>query len=1211
MWTEKQQEAIDKRNCNILVAASAGSGKTAVLVERVITRVITDGVDINKLLIVTFTNASASELKERLLKRIYEALDNDVSNAFLKKQIKNINIADIETIHSFCLKLIRSNFNVLEIDPNVSVCDESYSSVLKLKAINKVLENLYIEANNDDLKKEKLFKVLELFSSKDDNLISYILKIYSYINSFSYPLDTLKANIEAYNIDEAKIDLTDTNYGKVIFDDVLSTISLLIVDFEEKINKIRGKEDFEKIVDVLNSDITYLKSIVSAASTWDKLYDMLIDLSFSRMPTYKGVETELKDDIVDFRNKILKKQIEELKRKVYASSEVILQDNNVAYSYISYIYDIIVEFDKEYKKLKEESGVIDFSDIEHLALNVLVKKDEEGNMCLTDVAKALKDKFEEIYTDEYQDTSLVQEAILNAVSKDNNRFMVGDVKQSIYKFRQAMPEIFNSKYKEYTLNSSDNTDSNVKILLSKNFRSRENVVYSINEIYEKIMSDEVGSCNYADIEKLEFGAEYYKKDKSNDYRTEINIIDLKDEEKLSEDISEEEITDVDEKIDELKNFEIEAYFISKKIKDVINNFKVYDAKQDMFRKTDFKDIVILIRSIKDKGEILEKVLKESGIPAFSDSSSSIFETDEIKLVLSLLRIIDNPLQDIYMVSVMYSILGNFTLDELTFIRSYAPKKSIYDSLYIAKDVIQEEKKQGILTDKKEILLNKIIRLTTFLEQYISISKIYSVSQILLKLYKETNLYNQYLLEEDVSSIKRANLDYLIDIAINYENSFYDSNISSYIKYVDNLKEKADSSSSSAKILGENEDVVRIMTIHKSKGLEFPVVILSDTSRKYNIRDISNTVVMDNDLGIGINVVKEDLNITYPSVIKQAIKSKIEKDTKSEELRMLYVALTRAKEKLIIFSTLKDYEKSISGKKYSLRNGKIDPKIIEKNNSYYANIEAALMCTSKKRLDELFNINVLSKKDIKDMLNTKSEIEQRSNLKSRIEKTDNSENKGKIIDIIEKNLDFKYKYLDDTLSETRVSVSKLKEKSNEKNEETISFSMPTCLNDDIDTGASYGTLIHNILMYIDYTKINSYDDLKEFVNDLENNKVIKKESITLNMLNRINTFLNSNIGKELKKSIEIHKEKEFILRDKSVSNSDIQGVIDLYYINEKGNIILVDFKTDNLEKEAEFISRYKIQLEIYKRALEKLINKKVEKSYIYSFKLGKEIEVDCE
>ena len=393
-------------------------------------------------------------------------------------------------------------------------------------------------------------------------------------------------------------------------------------------------------------------------------------------------------------------------------------------------------------------------------------------MCLTDVAKALKDKFEEIYTDEYQDTSLVQEAILNAVSKDNNRFMVGDVKQSIYKFRQAMPEIFNSKYKEYTLNSSDNTDSNVKILLSKNFRSRENVVYSINEIYEKIMSDEVGSCNYADIEKLEFGAEYYKKDKSNDYRTEINIIDLKDEEKLSEDTSEEEITDVDEKIDELKNFEIEAYFISKKIKDVINNFKVYDAKQDMFRKTDFKDIVILIRSIKDKGEILEKVLKESGIPAFSDSSSSIFETDEIKLVLSLLRIIDNPLQDIYMVSVMYSILGNFTLDELTFIRSYAPKKSIYDSLYIAKDVIQEEKKQEILTDKKEILLNKIIRLTTFLEQYISISKIYSVSQILLKLYKETNLYNQYLLEEDVSSIKRANLDYLIDIAINYENSFY-------------------------------------------------------------------------------------------------------------------------------------------------------------------------------------------------------------------------------------------------------------------------------------------------------------------------------------------------------------------------------------------------------------------------------------------------------
>lgn len=1222
MWTDKQKEAIDKRNSNILVAASAGSGKTAVLVERVITRVIEDKIDINRLLIVTFTNASASELKERLLKRIYEALDKDKSNAFLKRQIKNINIANIETIHAFCLKLIRSNFNILGIDPNIKVCDESYSRVLKLKAINEVLEKLYMDANSDDEKKEKLYKVLELFSSNDDNLIEYILKIYSYINSFSYPLDTLKENIEKYNVEDENIDLTNTDFGKVIFDDVISSLTLLLDKGNQVLEKIRGIEEFEKIADVIDTDLSYIKSILNESTTWDKLYDMLSKFSSLRMPSYKGDNDELKEEVTNFRNKILKKQIELLKKQVYEKSKNILLDNKKAYEYISYLYNILYNFNEKYTKLKRESSVIDFNDIEHLALNLLVKRNSEGKLEVTDIAKEKRKEFEEIYTDEYQDTSLVQETILNAIARENNRFMVGDVKQSIYKFRQAMPEIFNEKYNKYPLNDINNSNvEDVKILLNKNFRSRKNVIESINEIFEKVMSSEVGNCDYLDIEKLEFGATKYLDNKDNNYKTEINVIDLKDD-KIEDKSLEDE---VDNYLADLKNFEIEAEMISNKVKELMLNFKTYDIKNEEFRNARYKDIVILLRSIKDKGEILENILKENGIPAFCDASSSIFESDEVKLVLSLLRIIDNPFQDIYMVSVMYSIIGNFSLDELMNIRSVSKDESIYNSLYILRDILEEKEKKIILDENSKNLLFKIQSFISFLEEYLQIAKIYSVSQILLKLYKDTNIYNQYLLQKDTAKLKRANLDYLIDIAINYENNFDDSSISSYIKYVDNLKGKVDSSSSSAKILGENEDVVRIMTIHKSKGLEFPIVILCDTMTKYNIRDTSNTVIMDNELGIGINVVRDDLNITYPSVIKQAIKSKIIKDTKSEELRMLYVALTRAKEKLIIFATLNDYEKFLENQNVVLSGTKIDYKIVEKNSDYFSNISLALKTLDGKKLQELFDIHVITKDDIKTKIKNKSddnisnitikdeiEIIKNNNSKSIVE-----EKVSDILNVLKNNLDFKYKYIDETNTESRISVSQLKKERNEAKDgnieiNNIDFKVPECIdNTNKNTGTTYGTTMHNILMYLDYSKIQNFDDLKTFIQRLIDINIILKENVTDEMIKKINIFLNSKIGNELRKTKEVYKEQEFILKDKNISKSDIQGIIDLYYINENGNIVLVDFKTDNLKVQDEFISRYKLQLDIYRNALEKLTNKNIEKVYIYSFKLGKEIEVKNE
>ena len=659
--------------------------------------------------------------------------------------------------------------------------------------------------------------------------------------------------------------------------------------------------------------------------------------------------------------------------------------------------------------------------------------------------------------------------------------------------------------------------------------------------------------------------------------------------------------------------------VLEEIKNIVGKFNVYDVKEKKFHKARYKDIVILLRSIKDKGMILENVLKENGIPVFCDVSSSIFESDEIKLVLSLLKVIDNPIQDVYMVSVMYSIIGNFTLDEMLVIKSLANNTCMYNSLYISRDILKDKLKNTNIEVDNKILLQKIEYFITFLEEYINIKKIYSVSKIILKLYKETNIYNEYLLEKDTAKMKKANLNYLVDIAINYENNF-DGSLSTYLKYVESLKDKVDSGSATAKIISENEDVVRIMTIHKSKGLEFPVVMLCDTTRKYNIRDTSDTIVMESSLGIGVNVVKEDLNITYPSVIKQAIKNKIVKDSKSEELRMLYVALTRAKEKLIIFGTLNDYEKFIQNQKISIENGKVNYKIVEKNSDYFSNILLAISTLNDSEKNEYFDVNILNKSKVIESIKLKDKNERDTknlSLKMNIENFLN----GKDVDnvkvkelssIIENNLDFKYKYLDDVNLQSRVSVSELKRKENNIDVEEYSFEIPECINENkIQSGANYGTTMHKMLMYIDYNKISTKEDLQKYIENLISDNVVKKESITSDMIRKIYKFLNSKIGKELKECKKINKEKEFILVDSKISNSQIQGIIDLYYINQNGNITLVDFKTDNLEEEEMFIQKYNIQLDIYKRALEKLTGISVEKTYIYSFKLGKEIEIKYE
>ena len=657
-------------------------------------------------------------------------------------------------------------------------------------------------------------------------------------------------------------------------------------------------------------------------------------------------------------------------------------------------------------------------------------------------------------------------------------------------------------------------------------------------------------------------------------------------------------------------------------------------KDGSLRSATYKDIVILLRGIKDKAGILEEELKRNDIPVFSDVATSIFEGDETKLILSFLKVVDNPYQDVYMTSIMYSIIGNFTLDEITKIRLYENNTYIYNTL---ERIIEDE---DFRKDDFE-LVEKINKFLELINKYMNYSKIYTISELLVKLYKDTKIYYQFALEENAEAIK-ANLDYLIEIA----SSFYSTagnTLNAYIKYVDSLKDKSDSSTTSAKIIGENENVVRIMTIHKSKGLEFTIVILGDMGKNYNFRELRNQkVLFHHKYGIGIDIVNQGLGVTYPSLVKHAIRNVIEKETKSEEIRLLYVALTRAKEKLYLFGTIKDYDKAYDMQSLNIKNEKFNESLIGSCNSYLKLILPVVKYYNefegkKDKLDlNVIKINEnTTEQELKEMFSSDTEeINHLSATEIIKDRLDENAIDTSIQNSLKDNFESQYAFIEDVKTPSRVSVSNLKKAHIEEEEIDVSlkskvvdenvdideegeektvvnskYFCPSCLTEEEKyTAVRKGLLIHFILQNLDFKAVKTRDELKNYLEKMVYENVISSQDRKYISVNKIYNFLESQIGQELKNATEVYKEYEFVLNDEKISPSLIQGVIDLFYVTQDGRVILVDFKTDRLTKDEEFIDRYKIQLDIYKEAINTLTDKKVDKSYIYSFNMNKMIEV---
>ena len=1198
-WTEEQSQAIHEKGSNILVAAAAGSGKTAVLVERIINKIIEEEIDIDKLLVVTFTNAAASEMRERILNAIYKKIEEEPTNLRLQKQITLLNKSNICTIHSFCLDVIRNNFYEINISPNFRIGDTAEIELLKEEVLDELFEDLYLKED------EGFLKLLEIYTSyKDDEPLKDIVKsIYNFIQSAPFPEKWLAEKVKLFDIDIENTDFAETVWGKIILNNYKECIEENILGLKKIKKELEAENELEKFSQAIRLDIENLESLLVNLNSWDKSYELAKTFSFVRWPSSKKINSETpafvkeKRDMINAKFKKLKDSI-----FIYTSAEV-LADLKDMYEVLNLLQAIILKFNENYKKAKLERNIIDFNDIEHLALKILIN-DEDGKYVPSEIAKKYQDKFEEIAIDEYQDSNMVQEYILTSISKGNNIFMVGDVKQSIYKFRQAMPELFLNKYKTYKLKKEKSETDDLKIQLFKNFRSRKNILDTTNIIFQEIMSKDLGDVDYNEDEYLNLGATYEEPQLENiDFagKTEINIINLED---TTKDVQEDEEDNV--KTERIENSILEARYVAQKINELVNsNYYVLDKKEG-YRKVTYKDIVVLLRSTTELSPIYEKEISDLGMPVYSETSTEYLNSVEIQLIMSCLKIIDNPMQDIPLVTVMRSIIGGFTDNDLIEIRLADKYENFYESVVKSRIQVNEE------------LRNKIDSFLELINNWREASEFLALDELIWKIYMDTGYYNYVGLMQN-GKLRQANLKMLFERAKQYESASF-KGVFNFINFIDKLKLR-NNDLGAAKIIGENENVIRIMSIHKSKGLEFPVVFLSSTGKNFNLKDLREKILIHQEIGFGPNYENSELKIEYPTLAKEAIKMVSKRESISEEMRVLYVALTRAKEKLIITGIEKDLQKSIESKEKELQiyenedNSKINPKILENYKSYLDWIELVYL-KNKIRNSDIFEFNVISKAEILNQT-VESEAERKDVLKDIANKKVSKENMEKIKNILE----WEYKYKDSTEMPSELSVSKIKELSKDKTEEKIGITLkkPNFLIEKTElTPAEKGTIMHLCLQKLNYKEDYNLEKLKNMVNNLVKQEIIlPKEAESVNY-NKILAFLSSNIWKEMQTAKVVEQEKAFYLNLKAneiyQNNAEdeilVQGIIDLYYITNNDELVLVDYKTDYVENnnEQSLEDKYNIQLEIYKKALEESLNRKVDKVYIYSTWLNKKIEI---
>ena len=1259
-WTKEQRQVIESRNTNLLVSAAAGSGKTAVLIERIIELVLDEKnpIDINKLLVVTFTKLAASEMRERVSKAVEKKLEENPENEHLQKQLLLLSGADITTIDSFCKDVLISYAHLVNLDSNIKVIDPSENEVLAKEVMEELFEELY--ENND----ESFLRLVDWYAKKntDEGLLQLLLNVNNFVNSHPFPNIWLNEKAEFFNTMTKDDDFYLENYILDIAKDVDMDLEFFELSIKNNLKKIENYSELEKYVNMYNDLLDALsvvkenlKKFLKDNTKFDELKISTNEFLNSNFGSFRISKCD--EEVKEIYNKV-KKELDSIKLEITESLgalnldlENIKKESDLIYPYVRSISDVVIKFKEKFWERKQKFNYVDFADIEHLALEILVDIDEDGNTKPSKTALEYQEKYAEVFIDEYQDSNLVQEILLSAVAKENNRFMVGDVKQSIYRFRQADPSIFMEKYENYNRIEDDIESFNKKIMLYANFRSRKEILEGTNLVFSKIMKKETGELDYTVDERLNPMASFKESDENVGGAVEILLVDEKSDEEYEDEII---LTDeYSEDFEEMKSFKLECIKIANTIYNMMNNkenpFKVYDKNLDDYRKVEYKDIVILMRSPSSNTKILEEVFLEYNIPIYAESTGGYFDTFEVDTIINLLKIIDNPMQDIPLISVMYSPIYNFTSTELIEIRLVDRELKFYELLM----KILEDEDIEIRVNLKE----KIAKFISDLKLFIQKKSLVSADELIWFLYKYTGYYN-YVGLLDMGEQRKTNLILLFEKAKNYEKNSY-KGLFNFVNYIQKISLKSDVSE--AKLISEDANVVRIMSIHKSKGLEFPIVFLANTNKKFNFRADDSNLVLHQKLGFGAVVYDMDKKTSFNSIMKKKIEKFKKNEQIAEEMRLLYVAMTRAKEKLIITGRVKDYENLREEISSGIdERGNISNYKILKINNYLDWILSSIdnLSVYGKSLNCLGREeNFLGNEDLKFQLNvnTKTEefieyqrIKEEIRTNEIISDEDDIEVKQEMRTVkvfLEDRFNKEYVYKNVLNKPSSITVSEIKKMIQEEQEEdeekhqkyykeNFVLKTPSFIHQGEEkvgfNSAEKGTIFHLAMQLLDFSKFDTEDvsKIREEVK-LQINSFVEKNIMSFDEMETINInwivkFIKSDIFKEIyiaNKSEKLFKEKAIdyniklknLFKDENIEEDEkimVVGIIDLFFENENGEIILLDYKTDYVTKEnlEEVKARYKVQLDLYKSAIEDISGKKVTKKGLYLFGINEFVEI---
>lgn len=1201
-WTKEQQQVIDLRNRNILVSAAAGSGKTAVLVERIKELVLDKKhpVDIDHLLVVTFTNAAAAQMKERVAKALEKALQENPSDVRLQQQAALVQNAQITTIDSFCLYVLRNHFHEIGLEPNFRIGDEGELKLLREDVMTGLFEQCYEEKHPGFLHLISCYGT----SRSDAPVRDMIFKLYSYAQSYPWPKQWLREALSCYEI-KTEQELEHASFIEMTVEYGKQMVRGYLEQAEHYLELCQDADGPYMYEDACEQDAELMEELLSC-DTYQAFYEELGKCKFATLGRAKDyIGSPEKQEQVKAERKKLKDGIGKLKSDCFALTfQEILEQLALVQPSAEALAEVTERFIDAFAERKQDKNLVDFSDLEHFALEILVEE-ETGKP--TETAKEFQNAYEEIMIDEYQDSNYVQETILRAISREvvgqNNLFMVGDVKQSIYRFRLARPELFMEKFDTY-----ETTDAPCqRIDLHKNFRSRDTVLTFTNDIFYQIMKRNLGGVDYTGEAALYCGADYPAGEKADAFDSEILLTTTQElEEGTKQQISKQEL---------------EAKLIADRIRKMVGKEEVVDEETGEFRKVRYGDIVILLRSLSEWADLFAEVLNANGIPAHTVSRAGYFSTLEIRTVLNYLRILDNPRQDIPLAAVLKSPMAGLSDEQLARLRLLAEDKPYHQCVKMFLEAEEE------LTEKESTADEDMrAKLKRFSETYKKLRRQtmdIPMHELLQKVLKETG-YARYASALPAGRQRLANLHMLSEKAIAYEKTSY-RGLYHFIRYIDELQ-KYDVDFGEAELVGENEDAVNIMSIHKSKGLEFPVCFVSGMGKSFNKQDSRSKMILHPNLGVGLDIIEEDRRIKVPAFFKKVIARQTELESLGEELRVLYVAFTRAKEKLIITGCIKDEEMLQQIREIYCGSNRKELNFKERAEAKTFLEWILPAAAASGSWDKVSYVTPWS------MLEDEAahQITEHVSLRQRVQQAEKVSDT--LYEKIKEQLSYQYPHPDAIHLVTKYSVSELKHRAMRelaaKEEEDVT---PKFLEEvstpyvpafmegkaEVNQGALRGTAMHRLMECYDFTKMPDRSDefaenIKKQLTGLVQMGKVSEDMQKLIRIPSVELFLKSQLAPRMKAAAmrdDLFREKPFVMGNHEMEEEMvlIQGIIDVFWVEEDG-IVLLDYKTDRVDSATRLRDMYKEQLDLYAEALERIFPFPVKEKYLYSFRLNQAIEV---